>query len=193
MSGIAQDTRLEMLRDDVKRHGPEAVALFEQILAQGETPEWAAMCACRQAPGTRNTDRAFCQGAQRRMNSMGSYLQEQIVKRAQKAGINTQGKYYKAGLGRYEDPAAWVSCADDVLAVAKARNLNVEGVINHKAVEREIKPKRVPLAEDIIQAKAKEILKAEPDTAAKVKRSAKAKRELRERIIATYSRKRNVG
>lgn len=192
MSGIAQETRLEMLRADVERHGPSAVETFERILAEGETAEWAAMCACRQAPGTRNTDRAFCQGAQRRMSSMGNYLQEQVVKRAQKAGINTQGKYYKAGLGRYEDPAAWVSNADDVLAVAKAKNLNVEGVINHKAVERDVKVKRVPLAEDLIQDQARRILKAEPETAAKVRTSKKAKSELRERIIATHARKGNI-
>ena len=32
--------------------------------------EFAAMCALRQAPGSRNTDRAFCQGAQRQMDGM---------------------------------------------------------------------------------------------------------------------------
>ena len=187
---LSADIRYERALNDVRACGPEAERLFEQILANGESVEWAAMCACQQPPGSRNTDRAFCQGAQKRMNSMGDYLRNQIVKRAEAAGISTQGKFYKAGLGRYTDPAAWVSTADDVLAVAKARNLNVEGVINHKAAERDMKPKRVKLAPDIVRSTERELLKASPELAAKVKKNPKARRELREAIVAKHGKRR---
>lgn len=187
MSAISTEVRRESLDAEVAAAGPEAVALYRQILANGETAEWAAMCALQQAPGSKNTDRAFCEGARHRMNSMDDYNRNKILGIAKKAGINTHGKCYKSGLGRYDDPRAWVGSQDDVITTAKAKQLKIEGVVNYDA-SRPTPPKKKPLAEDIVKREALSLMRADPKLAAQVKTNPKAKRELRERIIATHSR-----
>lgn len=192
MSGISPEMRAEMLLDEVRAAGPEAVALYEQILANGETQEWAAMCALKQPSGSRNTDRAFCQGAARQMSMMAPVNRDEVLARAAKAGIKTQGKFYKGSLGRPDDPAAWVSSADDVLAVAKAKNLSIEGVIKHNAPIIEKKPKRVRLAPDLVRQGVTRVLRSEPDTAAKVKENPKTLREIVERVIDKHGSKKKT-
>lgn len=190
MPAIAEDVRREMLDAEVEAAGLEAVALYQQILANGETAEWAAMCALQSAPGSKNTDRALCEGGRQRMESMDDFNRNKILAIAKKAGINTQGKFYKAGLGRYNDPRAWVASQDDILATAKAKKLKVEGVVNCDYSEPLANPpKKAPMPEDIIKREALGLMRKDPALAAKVKSSPKAKQELRERIVATHSRK----
>ena len=165
------------------------MAIYKQALANDGSHKFAEMCALQCPPGTKATDRAFMQGAHRQMEDMDPKNRELILDIAKKAGISTQGKCHKAGLGRPEDPAAWVSSSDDVLRVAKARNLNVSGVVNHKAVDNLQEPKRVKLAEDIIQRMMKRTLERDPSLAAKVKQKPKRLCELREAIVAKHSRK----
>lgn len=193
MPAIAAATRLEMLTADVQRAGPRALAIFEQIMANGETAEWAAMCALRSPPGSRNTDRAFNQGQRYKMDRMAKVNADEIHKRAKAAGINTSGKYYIATLGKHTDPAAWVSSSDDVLAVCKARNLTCEGVINYKAPEREVPPPQdVPLAPDIVKRFEKEYIANEPGLAERIKKNPGARQELRERIVANHGKKKRT-
>ena len=109
------------------------LARYFMYRENGQSPRFAAIAACQRAPGTKGSDRAFNEHARRRMDRMHATNQERILGIAKRAGINTQGKYYVGGLGRYNDPAAWVSTTDDILSVAKARNLNVEGSVNHTA------------------------------------------------------------
>jgi len=189
MGAIAEDVRRDMLDDEVRLAGRAAWSLYQSILAAGETREWAAMCALRQAPGSKNTDRAFSEGARRQMNGMSEVNRRKLLEVARKAGINTQGKCYKGGLGRADDPAAWVSTADDVIAVAKAKQLDVSGVVNVNA-GREVAPKKVALAPDIVARLEKEYCAADPALKAKVVKSPKARRELRERIVATHGSRR---
>lgn len=193
MSAIAKDVRLEQLKADADRCGPEARALFDRLIAEGKTPEAAAMYACQQAPGTKNTDRAFCQGQQRKMERMSPLVRGMLQKRAKAAGIDTRGKYYLGGLGERgkgpTDPASWVTCSDDVLTVAKAKNLNVEGVISRKAVQKEAAPPKPGLAPDIVNNLAKQAMAKDPALAERVRKSRHARQELRESIIDKHARK----
>ena len=179
-----------MIPAEVQERGPEAVAIYKQSIADGSDERFATMCALRQPPGSRNTDRAFCEGARRQMDGMNDDNRKKLMQVARAAGINPNGKFYKGSLGRANDPAAWVTCADDVLAVCKARNYGCDGVIKHTAVQKDTPPKRVPLGEDIIKRRALEIMKAEPQTAAAMKKNPqKTKAALRERIIAKHGKR----
>lgn len=190
MPGVSSEVRLEQLKADVEAHGPEAVKLFKQIMAKGETAEWAAMCACQQAPGSKGTDRAFGEGARRQMERMDPENRRLILERAKKAGIKTDGKFYKGGLGAADNPLAWVSTNDDVIASCKAQKLNCTGVVNVKSFDEgdiaPVKPKR--LSEDIVHAEAQRLLRLEPKTREKVRKSTSAYRELQERVIDTHGR-----
>lgn len=179
--------------ESVLNRGSGAVALYQQIIAAGETERWAEMCALQSPPGTRNTDRAFNQGQRMKMDRMAQVNATELHKRAQKAGIETGGKYYISALGKHTDPAAWVTCADDVLAVCKARNLDCEGVIKYKAAQQEVAPpKDVALAPDIVQRFEKEYIAHEPGLAERIKKNPKARTELRERIVENHGRKKRV-
>src|SRR5687767_13139165 len=123
MGAIAADVRLAQLQADADACGSEARALFDRLMAEGKSAEAAAMYACQQAPGTRFTDKAFCQGQRRKMEGMTPWLRKMLQAEAKQAGINTSGKFYIGGLADRgkgpRDPAAWVTCAEDVLTIAK--------------------------------------------------------------------------
>lgn len=164
---------------------------YDRLVASGTSPRAAAMYALQQPAGTRNTDRAFCQGAQRQMESMTPINRQAIQKIAKRAGISTDGKFYKGSLGRYDDRAAWVTSADDVLAVCKAKNLDMEGVIKHTAVHKELPPPPdVPLAEDLVCEFARDYVTNDPALAERCRKSKRARLELREQIIQNHGRKR---
>jgi hypothetical protein len=181
---------LERITDECEAAGVGAE--YRRMVKAGTYPREAAMYALQAAPGSRNTDRAFCQGARHQMDNMDADNRKMLYKMAHKAGVNTAGKFYKGGLGKPTDPAAWVTSSDDVLAVCKARNLNCEGVIKHKAIEKDYVPKNIPLAPDIVHEFEQKYTKADPGLAAKVKKSPKARRELQERIIDTHGNKRKA-
>jgi len=136
-----------------------AQAQFRELVdEEGCDPSLALMVVSKKAPGTGlSGDRLFNEQARHRMETISPKLREKILKAAKKAGISTQGKYYCGGLGRYNDPAAWVSTTDDVMAVAKAKELIVNGVVNHdpgetKSLERE-KPAIHPKVRDELMQK----------------------------------------
>jgi len=194
VSGISREVRLEQLQADADACGPAARALFNRLIAEGKTHEAAAMYACQQAPGARNTDRAFCQGAQRQMESMTPINRDAIQRIAKRAGIATQGKFYKGSLGRYDDPAAWVSCAQDVVTATKAKRLDIDGVVKCNGVIRDDlpPPPSTPLAPDLVQSLAADYITSDPALAEKCRKSKHARMELRERIIETHGRKKRV-
>jgi hypothetical protein len=189
MPAICAEDRRYTLDRQVKEAGPAAVKLYKQILAKGETAEWAAMCALQEAPRTKNTDRTFCAGHRRHMEQMDDYNRSKILRAAKKAGINTQGKYFN-GIGKYTDPAAWSSNQQDVIDAAKRKNLKLEGPVNCDYTRKDLPPpKPKKLAEDLVKNEALALMKKDPSLAAKVRRSPKAKQELRERIQATHTRR----
>jgi len=126
---------------------PAIQARYEQLLAQGVSDKLAEMFAFRQPPGTRYTEKAFLQG--RKMDPEDP-VDRQVLEIARRAGISTQGKIYVGGLADQRgpaDPAAWVSTASDVIAVAKRRGRKVEGALHYDpgpAVEKEPKPTIAP-------------------------------------------------
>ena len=185
MGAISSEVRREMLERDVDAAGVRE--LFEQIIANGEPPEFAAMLALQSPPGSRNTDRAFCSGQSRKMSKMLPSNMADVQKKAKAAGIETGGKYYVSGLGKYTDKAAWVTCADDVLAVAKERNLGVEGVINRKMVERDLPPKKVDLAPDLVDSLERKYLSSDPSLASKCK-NPRQRQKLRAEIVEKHGR-----
>lgn len=164
-------------------------ALYTLYRNTGIDPVLSAMNACRRAPGAANTDRHFGEKSRHRMNTMGQRNLDKILKLAHDAGVKTQGKVYVGGLGKYTDQHAWVSSADDVLAVAKQRNLTVSGAVNHQGTAFNEPPKKVPLAPDIVQRHVNKILHSEPETAERIKKKPNLLRELKERVIAKHSKR----
>lgn len=188
MSAISSSVRLEQLRADAQACGE--LALFDRLISEGKTPEAAAMYACSQAPGTKNTDRAFCQGQQRKMENMSPLVRGMLQKRAKAAGIDTQGKYYIGGPFGAHDARSWVTSSEDLITVAKRNNLNLEGVINRKADRTEAPEKEKPaLAPDVIRQIEKKMLRQDPGLLAKVKNNKHARRELHEQIVEKHARK----
>jgi len=177
-----------MIHPDIASH-PDRLAIYQQVMQTDGSPRFAEMCALQSPPGTKNTERAFMQGAWRQMEQMDPKNRDTILADAKKAGISTQGKCFKSGIGHWTDPAAWVTSAEDVLAVAKARNYEVSGVVNHKAIDKCLPPKRVKLAPDIVKQQTEKLLAREPALAEKVKKNPKKLAEVHERVIATHSRK----
>jgi hypothetical protein len=177
---------------EVAERGPRAISIYEQVIANGETERFAIMCACQQAPGSKNTDRAFSQGQVEKMQRMPKRTRDNIIRLAKSAGIQTDGKFYMGGLGGYTNPAAWVSSAEDVITSCKVQNKGVEGVLNYK-VPRPQEPVPVqskPLADELVGEMAQKEMQADPALAARVKKNPKARRELREKVIAKYGPKR---
>jgi hypothetical protein len=184
-------TACTYIPEEVLNHGAAAVELYQQIIAAGETERWATMCALKSPPGSRNTDRAFCEGQRRKMDNMAPLTRRRLVETAKEAGIQTDGKFYMSGLGSHINPAAWVSSAEDVITSCKVQNKGVEGVLNYK-VPRPHEgppPAGVPLAEHLVQEFAHKELQADPALAEKVRKNPKHKAALREKVIAKYGRK----
>lgn len=188
MTAIADDR--ELLDAEVAAAGPEAVRVYKEILAKGETAKWAAMCALQAPPATKNTDQKFNASQRRRMNSMDPQNQAAILDIAKKAGINTQGKFY-TGVGRYNDPMAWASTHQDVVDAAKRKKLKLEGggvecdYLPHDAPP----PPRKKLSEKIIAERATRMLKGDRRLREKMRKAPqKTRGELREQIIAKHSR-----
>jgi hypothetical protein len=160
---------------EVRNLGRDAVATYERALPYGE--RWALMCATQTPPGTKGADRTFMSGRmnQQWLDDMPKKQAKTILAEAKQAGISTAGKVYMGGLAdhrRHQDPMAWVDSTGDILKVARARNLTVEGVVNHKGTP--MPPQRTVLNERIISEELPKYRKRHP---------AKKDGELREMII----------
>jgi hypothetical protein len=182
------DTLHEIYSAQAERQG--VLHKYLEYIARGDAPGTAIMYASKRPPGTKNTDQAFCQGARHRMESMSPRVRKALLFKAKQAGISTDGKFYVSGLGGHTNPAAWVSSAEDVITSCKVQNKTAEGVVNYKGTVKEVAPPNIPLADDLVAEMAHKICKAEPGTAEKVRKSKKARGELRERVIATYGKRR---
>jgi hypothetical protein len=161
-------------------------AMYVMYREGGMEAVFANMNACRRAPGAANCDRHFSEKARYRMNTMSQKNLENIIKLAKKAGVDTHNRFYVGGLGRYTDPSAWVSHGDDVLSVARRKNLTVQGAINHQGHEVP-PPPPVLMAPDIMQENVSKLLAAEPATAEAVRKNPKKLHEVKERIIDKHT------
>lgn len=182
---------LDTIPEAVIQRGREAVELYLQILQNGETVRWATMCALQQPPGTKNTDRAFSQGQAQKMERMPKRNRDQIMAIAKKAGIPTDGKFYVGALGKYDNPAAWVTSAEDVITSCKVQKIGVEGVLNYEppSKKQEIAPpKSVPLAPELVSELSRKAMKADPALAEKCRKDKRARQALREKVIAVHGK-----
>ena len=191
MTTLELRERLALVQADYLPEGQREQ--FYGLLGNGETAQFALMVASARAPGVRGGDRGFNENARHRMDTMPEYQREAIVRIAQRAGINTQGKYYVGGLGRYTDPAAWCSTTDDVMASAKAKDMIVTGSVNYDPGEsrqleqRRAKPKP-KLAEDITREMTDQYINNDPALRAKCIKDPKKVLEVQEMVIAKHGR-----
>jgi hypothetical protein len=164
---------------------------FDRMVQSGTTPQCAMMLISRTAPKMSHSDRAFGEGAMRRMNGMREKSREKIVEIASRAGISTNGKYYQGQLGRYTDKRAWVSTDSDVLESCKAQNLGCDGTVKHK--RREVPPVQgPPLAPNLVKRYARKMVSEDPKLAEQVRTGKVKKQEVCERVIAKHGKKRLV-
>jgi hypothetical protein len=187
MASISEELCLELIEEEVRGLHPDAQAIYFEAVANGTAPRMAIMFATHMAPSMKGSDRTLNQTQRRKMERMLPMNRERIVKIAEKAGVRTNGKFYVGGLGRYNDPAAWVSTYDDALSVCKARNLTAEGIVYHQGQKME--PKKVQMAEDIVQGYVQKELEKSPKLREKVRKNPKKLKEVREQVISTHSKK----
>jgi len=171
---------------------PEWREVYETIVGAGNTPQFAMMCIHQQAPKMSHSDRAMNETARRRMMDMHAPHRDAIVALAQRAGINTHGKYYNGQLGTYEDKRAWVSTDADIVESARTKKLKVDGTVKCDYSTQTAPIQGPLLAEDIVQREVNRVLRKEPETRAKLREGKIKKQELRERVIAKHGRKRMV-
>lgn len=162
---------------------------FEMVKA-GEFPRGAAMLALQSPPRTKNTDRTFCEGQQRKMSRMGTGNRRKMQALARRAGINTDGKYYIGGPFKYTDPRAWVTSQQDAIEAVKQIKGTSTGALNCDYSEKlRDPPKKIPLAPDIVNRFVRKRLKADPALAEKVKKNPKKLREVQESVVAKHGRR----
>lgn len=149
----------------------------------------AAMLLLRQTPRLKGSDTQFQAKANQRMESMDPNARRRLLEVARRNGIDTTGKYYCGGLGKANDPEAWVSGTSDILRVAKKRNLTVTGSVEHQGVETPPKP-QVPLAPDLVREMVVANLQKDPALKEKCKKNPKKIREVQEAVVEKYAPKR---
>jgi hypothetical protein len=178
------DVHLDRHRAECERLG--CVDFFDHLIEEGNNSGFAAMLAQRRPPGSKGTDRAFLEGTHGWADRMWPVNARNIHSIAKKAGISTQGKIYKGGLGRPNDPMAWISSAGDVLAAAKAKGYTVTGAVNYQAPAQQ--PKRIKMADDVAHDYMRRELAADPALAEKVKKKPKKLMELKEKVVEKHSK-----
>ena len=153
------------LPHDIANASTEVQRHYLKCIAAGQSPRFAEMVALQQPPGTKGTDRAFLEGRnnQEWLDDMPKRQANYILKEAKAAGISTAGKVYMSGLADKRgwcDPSAWISDVSDIKKVAKARNLQVRGIVDIDA--EQAPPKRVDLNPKIARELAKKERKKSP-------------------------------
>lgn len=194
MAGILDESTLLMvLHDEIYEHYSEDVyEKFQELLERGDSPRMAHMLATRGAPMMGSSDRAFCEGQYRKMSRMSNPVRESMRAIAQRAGINTDGRYYVGGLGRYDDPAAWVSGKEDLINSCKKRGFDADGVVKARYADHDAPPKKAPkLAPHLVEEMCARHAKRDPKLAEKLRKdkSGRAKRDLQEKVTAIHGSK----
>lgn len=153
-----------MVEVDIISSDPAVQGRYEELLAAGNTPRFAEMLATRSFPGLNGTNKAFNRG--RCNNNQFAHcpqLGDHFKRIADAQGVSIAGKHYCYGLGRYPgDPRAWVSDTSEVLAIARDRNLNIDGIVNHRGTPVAPTPD-VPLADDIWDEGVQSVMSQNPD------------------------------
>lgn len=151
---------------DLQNASRDAQDHYLKMVADGQSPRFAEMCALQVAPGTKGTDRAFMEG---RLNgqffdNMPVPMARRMLREAKAAGIDVSGKYYMGGLAdkrAHRDPAAWIDSVADIKRVAQQRDLHVSGIVEHTPPEKP-PAKSVDIAPEILRENVRRELKANP-------------------------------
>lgn len=173
---------------EIEAAGPEAKKHYERMVADGQTERFAAMCALRQPPGTRGTDRAFMEGryAQQWLESAPRPQADRMIREARAAGINTTGRFYMGGLADkrgHLDPEAWVDSTGDVLRVAKKRDLEVHGIVDYVPPQKD-PPEEVEINPRILREHVRKEMRENPKL-----RKQDAVEKVKDRIVPHWKRK----
>ena len=153
---------------DIARASREAQDHYRKLIADGQTPRFSEMCALSSAPCVHGTDTSVMRGRQdgNWMDALPQKQAEWMLKEAKAAGINTAGKYYMSGIAdsrAHCDGEAWISGKDDILRVAKQRNLHVQGQVNYDPPEPDGPPKRRnAMNPKLVKSLARQEMRAEP-------------------------------
>lgn len=148
------------LPPDIANAAPEVQRHYIKMINAGQTEAFARMCALQCPPGAKGLDRSFFEGRQdgNWMDELPARQAKWMSKAAKEAGVNISGKYYVGGIADKRgasDPEAWVSSLDDIKRVAKKRNINLSGAVEHQGFEE------APLSRGLNPKVAKELAKKE--------------------------------
>lgn len=160
---------------------------YEALRDKGQSHNMAEILAFRQPPRPSKTNDQFMAGRRHNDQFNGSPLGEAYRQIAQAAGVNTHGKYYMPSLAASPgDPEAWVSDIDDAKRLVEKRNLNCEGLIEHKAVDFEQPDKPYEVAEDIVDSLLLNECAENHDLAHNKKKLADKRQELKQRASGSW-------
>jgi len=176
---------LERIEREVLQYPVWVQKHYYVMVANGQSPRFALMCACQQAPGTRYTDRTFNVERHQVMNEMKPKTREKYLQQARQAGISTQGKYYVGALGRPTDRRAWVSTVDDATAVCREKNLTAEGIVKHNGWQ--VPPKKKRMADDLRDAYVRERLSHDAPLAAKCAGDPRELRRVQDEVVDRHA------
>jgi hypothetical protein len=173
---------------DLQSASKDAQDHYRKMVADGQNPRFAEMCALQVAPGTRGTDRSFMEG---RLNSqffdsMPAPLARRMIREAKASGINVAGKFYMGGLAdkrAHRDPAAWIDSVADIKRVAQQRDLHVTGIVEHTPPEKPPR-KSVDIAPDILRENVRKEMLSNPTL-----KKGDAIERVKDRIVPRWKRK----
>ena len=178
--------RIESIEAEMDSAGLRDV--YDWLISEGNSPNMAAMLASQKPPGSWNTDADFNRREHGRMSSMADDNLEAITKIARRSGINTQGKTYNGQLGKYNDPAAWVSGTGDVRVSAMEKQLDIDGMVKVNAYRG--KKKKTRLAKDIVDRLEQRARSSDAKLDEKCRNSDNARTDLRNKLISKHSKPR---
>ena len=164
---------------------------YEHLIDEGNNPGFAAMLAMQSPAGAKGTERAFLEGQQHWADKIHPKGAQELHRQAKKAGISTQGKKYISGLGRPNDPMAWISTQDDVKAALKAKGFSATGGVNYEAPPQEFKKKK-RMGDDVVNRFMSEELQKNPSLREEVSKSPKKLKALKNKVIEKHSKKKRT-
>ena len=184
--------RLASLEAEMDSHGIGTRMAYDEMIQDGVSPLMAAMLACQKFANIGTTDKTFNKREHDRMKTMDDNQLDVVNKIARKAGINTTGKTYNGALGKYGDPAAWVSGTHDVRQAANQKGLSLRGMVNVN--NESLPPKQQPkIAPDILNRLEQQAINNNPSLKEKVAKKPTYRKEIRERIIDRHATRQKKG
>lgn len=153
---------------EIAHASPAVREHYLRMIAAGQTPRFAEMCALQQAPALQGTDDQWNRGRNNAewLDQLPTKQAKRILREAKAAGISTEGKFYMSGLSTkagHLDPEAWVSSRADVLRVAEKRKLEVKGQISYTPPEGVAPPqRRNAMNPKLVRELARKEMRAEP-------------------------------